>query len=115
MRRFIFQRLLMMIPTIFVVMTVSFFLMRSAEGGPFDRDRPLPPDVKKNLEAKYGLDKPLLEQYRRYLVMTLHGDLGECTSMPDRTVGEVVAQGFPISLQLAAFALVLAMFFGLVA
>ena len=65
MLRFIVQRLIVAIPTLFVVVTVAFFMMRAAPGSPFDTDRKLPPEIEKNIEAKYDFDKPLLRPVRR--------------------------------------------------
>jgi oligopeptide transport system permease protein len=67
MFRFIGRRLLVAIPTLFLVITAAFFMMRAAPGGPFDMDRKLSPEILRNVEAKYGLDKPLPQQYVDYL------------------------------------------------
>ncbi|GAM66095.1 oligopeptide transport system permease protein oppB [Vibrio ishigakensis] len=76
MFKFIAKRVFEAIPTMLVLITLSFFLMRFAPGNPFSSERPLPPEVMANINAKYGLDKPVLEQYTTYLTNTLKGTLG---------------------------------------
>ncbi|OHB78398.1 MAG: ABC transporter [Planctomycetes bacterium RBG_16_64_12] len=101
--------------TLWVVFTVSFFLMREVPGGPFDRERELDPQIKANLEARYHLDEPRWKQYLRELGNTLRLDLGYSFSRPDFRVGEILAQGFPISASLGIVALFFAVSLGLVA
>jgi oligopeptide transport system permease protein len=115
MLRFILRRLLIMVPTLFVIMTLSWVLIRSAPGSALDRERPLPPEVRKNVEAHFGLDKPLWQQYAIYMGRLFHGDLGPSLTLNDRSVNEVVASGLPVSLSLAVVALVLALVLGMVA
>jgi oligopeptide transport system permease protein len=76
MLRYTLRRLLSIIPTLFAIITLVFFLMRVAPGGPFDEERPLAPSVLENIRASYGLDKPLIEQYFTYLGNLLQGDMG---------------------------------------
>ena len=76
MLRFIGRRLLVAIPTLFLVITLAFFMMRAAPGGPFDMDRRLPPEIERNVRARYGLDQPLPVQYLSYLGGIARGDLG---------------------------------------
>lgn len=76
MLRFLFRRLLVAIPTLFVVVTLAFFMMRAAPGNPFMGERRLAPEVEKNVMAKYGLDRPLPVQYATYVGGVLHGDFG---------------------------------------
>ena len=112
---FLLKRLGWMAITLWVVFTVSFFLMREVPGGPFDRERELDPQIKANLEARYHLDEPRWKQYLRELGNTLRLDLGYSFSRPDFRVGEILAQGFPISASLGIVALFFAVSLGLVA
>ena len=110
--RYILGRLLGAIPTLFILVTIAFFMIRVAPGGPFDADKTLPPEVQANLDAKYNLDQPLLTQYVQYLGSVLRGDLGPSFQYSDFTVNELIAEGFPVSIQLGASALALALLFG---
>ena len=114
MSTYIFRRLLGLIPTLLLVYTIVFFLMRATPGGPWDDTggRPVFPEVKANLMKKYHLDDPLWKQYVRYLVDAAHGDLGPSYRNRARTVNEIIADFFPISLQLGALAMVLAIGIG---
>ena len=76
MLQFLLRRLVVAIPTLFVVITLAFFMMRAAPGNPFSSDRKLPPAIEKNIEAKYHMDRPLVVQYGEYLGGVLHGDFG---------------------------------------
>lgn len=100
------------IPTLWVIITVCFFLMRLTPGGPFDSDAPVPPEVLANLRARYHLDDPLWQQYLTYLWNLVRGDFGPSFKYQDFTVTELIAQGFPISLQNGLSALLLAVFVG---
>jgi len=100
MFRFLLRRLLVAVPTLFLVVTASFFMMRAAPGGPFDSQRRLPPEVERNIKAKYGLDKPLAVQYLNYIGGVLHGDLGPSLKYHDKTVVSIIAENFPTSLRL---------------
>lgn len=99
--------------TFVVIVTLIFVLLRLTPGGPFDGERALPPEVEANLRAAYHLDKPLVEQYGRYLMSLLQGDLGPSFRQKDFTVNELVAVGLPVSLIVGASALVLALFLGM--
>lgn len=110
--RYILKRLLGAVPTLLILITVAFFMIRIAPGGPFDEDKALPPEILANLEAKYDLDQPLVVQYLRYLGSVLRGDLGPSFQYTDFTVNELIAEGFPVSLQLGGTALLLALVFG---
>jgi oligopeptide transport system permease protein len=110
--RYILRRLLGAIPTLFILLTLAFFMIRMAPGGPFDGDKVLPPEIQANLDAKYRLDQPLWQQYFSYLGDILRGDLGPSFQYRDFTVNELIAQGFPVSLRLGASALFLAFTFG---
>ena len=110
----IFQRLLGSLFVMWIIITATFFMLRLAPGGPFDMERRLPPDVVKNIEAKYHLDEPLIAQYGRYLKdIVLHGDLGPSYKYSDRSVNDFIKEGFPISLQLGFFSLIIALLIGL--
>ena len=89
MWRFILFRLLQAIPVILAVITVTFFLIRMAPGGPFDGEKAVIPEVRAALEAQYQLDKPLHEQYTTYLGDLLQGDLGPSFKYPGRSVNEL--------------------------
>ncbi|KQP31699.1 ABC transporter [Methylobacterium sp. Leaf104] len=110
---FVLRRLLQAIPTLFAVVTLSFFLIRLAPGGPFDLERPLPPAAMANLARVYGLDQPLIVQYGRYLGALLTGDFGPSFSFRDLTVGDLFARGLPVSMTLGALALALALGLGI--
>src|SRR4029078_706008 len=112
MLRYVFRRLLTAIPTLFVIVTMSFFLIRVAPGGPFNQERGLSPEIKANLEAQSALSDPLWRQFLNYLNNLLHGNFGPSYNMPDFTVGELFAAGLPISVQLGASALILALIVG---
>ena len=112
MLRYIFKRLASAIPTMFVIITVAFFLMRLAPGGPFSLERPLPPQIMANLMAYYKLDQPLWAQYLDYLKGLATGDLGPSYVYRDFSVDELLLQGLPVSIQLGASALILATLIG---
>ncbi|MBI4465561.1 MAG: ABC transporter permease [Acidobacteria bacterium] len=113
MIRFIFRRLAVSVPVIFLVATTTFFIMRLAPGGPFMSERAIPPEILENLQAKYGLDQPLWIQYGRYLHNLLRLDLGPSYKYPERTVNQIIAEGFPVSLQLGLAALCFALLVGI--
>jgi oligopeptide transport system permease protein len=106
------RRLLGAIPTLFVVMTVSFFMMRLAPGGPFDRERMLSPAVEENIKRAYDLDQPLVVQYCRYLWKALHGDLGPSFKYQDYAVVELIASGFPVSFHIGLSAIIASLAIG---
>jgi oligopeptide transport system permease protein len=112
MFRFLLRRLLVAIPTLFLVVTASFFMMHAAPGGPFDSQRRLPPEVERNIKAKYGLDKPLAVQYLHYVGGVLHGDLGPSLKYSDKTVIGIIAENFPISLKLGLSSLLIGVSIG---
>ena len=113
MLRFILRRLATAIPTLFLVVTLSFLLMRLAPGGPFDLEQPLEATVMANLRRLYRLDQPLHEQYLTYLGALLRGDFGPSFYFRDFSIGELFAQGLPVSMRLGASALALALLIGL--
>jgi oligopeptide transport system permease protein len=106
------QRLLGVIPTMLLLITVVFFLIRVAPGGPFDSEKALPPEIQANLEAKYHLDEPLLQQYFRYLGQIIVLDFGPSFQYKDWTVNELIAEGFPVSLTVGGLAMLLAFVVG---
>lgn len=107
------RRLATALPTLAVILLLSFLLMRVAPGGPFDGERPLDPETRAALAEAYGLDRPLPEQMALYVGRIAHGDFGPSLVYRDFTVTELVAQGLPISLTLGGLALVLAMAIGI--
>ncbi len=112
MLRYVFRRFLTAVPTLFLIVTISFFLMRVAPGGPFNQEKGLNPVIKANLERVYQLDQPLWKQYLLYLNNLIHGDFGPSYNLPDFTVAELFASGLPISIQLGLSALFLALTIG---
>jgi oligopeptide transport system permease protein len=113
MLSFIARRVLIAIPTLWVIITVCFFLMRAAPGGPFDGEAPVPPEILANMRAAYDLDKPIIVQYFNYLGDLLQGDLGPSFKYKDFTVSELIGQGFPVSAQNGLSAIILAMLIGI--
>jgi oligopeptide transport system permease protein len=105
-------RLLGLVPTLLVLITIAFFLIRMAPGGPFDGEKVLPAEIRANLDASYHLDEPLLQQYFRYLGQILTGDFGPSFQYKDWTVNELIAQGFPVSATLGGLAMVVAFILG---
>jgi oligopeptide transport system permease protein len=112
MTRYFFTRLAGAIPTLFIIITITFFLMRAAPGGPFDQEQALPAEIAANLQRAYGLNQPVWTQYGRYLKSLVHGDFGPSFKYKDFTVTELIAQGFPVTLQLGIMAIALALFLG---
>lgn len=109
------RRLFTALPTLAVVVILSFILMRLAPGGPFDGERPLDPKTREALMAAYGLDQPLPVQIGRYVWRLLHGDFGPSLVYRDFTVTDLIALGLPVSLTLGGLALLLALLLGLAA
>jgi oligopeptide transport system permease protein len=110
---YITRRILTGIPTLLVIVTVAFFMMRIAPGGPFDRERALPAEIEKNVLAAYDLDQPLVVQYGDYLLGVLQGDFGPSFKYRDFTVAELLWTGFPASLKVGGLAIVLAVVVGI--
>ena len=108
----IISRMLGLIPTLLMLITIAFFMIRLAPGGPFDGEKVLPPEIRANLDAKYHLDEPLLQQYFRYLGQIATLDFGPSFQYKDWTVNELIARGFPVSLAIGGSAMVLAFIFG---
>jgi oligopeptide transport system permease protein len=109
------RRLLGAIPTLLILIGISFLLIRAAPGGPFDRERSLLPEIEANLRAAYHLDEPLYAQFARYLWGLLHFDFGPSFQYRDYTVTELIASGFPVSLTLGTCALLVAVLVGVTA
>jgi oligopeptide transport system permease protein len=112
MWRFISLRLLQAIPVILTVITVTFFLVRAAPGGPFDSEKAVMPEVKAALEAQYRLDLPIFQQYTSYLNDLAHGELGPSFKYPGRSVNELIAAGVPATAELGLYALLVAICIG---
>ena len=113
MLRFIIRRLISLVPTLFLIVTFSFFIMKVAPGGPFSSERNLPPEVLANINREYHLDEPIFKQYVRYLGNMLRGDLGPSFRYKDYTVNDLIGNTMPNSLILGITALCSALFFGL--
>ncbi|GMR05667.1 MAG: oligopeptide ABC transporter permease OppB [Gammaproteobacteria bacterium] len=112
MLRYTLRRFLGAWPTLLILLTLAFFLMRAAPGGPFDTEKTLAPEIQANLDKKYHLDEPLIKQYGRYLFDLAQGDFGPSFQYKDYTVNELIATGFPVSLRLGGTAIILAFFIG---
>jgi oligopeptide transport system permease protein len=109
---FLLRRLAATVPTLLVLVTVAFFLIRLAPGGPFDDERELPAEIRAELDARYRLDQPLHRQYLGYLGDLLRGDFGPSFQYRDVGVNELIAQGLPVSLLLGATGLLFALLAG---
>lgn len=112
MLKFSLKRLASAVPTLLLLITVAFFMIRVAPGGPFDSERALPAEIEANLAAKYHLDEPLIQQYFRYLGQILQFDFGPSFHYRDWTVNDLIAQGAPVSFTLGALAMLLAFLVG---
>jgi oligopeptide transport system permease protein len=111
---FIIRRILALIPTLLLIYSLTFFLMHSTPGGPWDTgEKPIPADVQERLKAAYGLDKPLWQQYTDFLGKAIRGDLGPSYTQRSRSVTDIIGETFPVSLQLAAVAVVIATLIGI--
>lgn len=115
MLRFILVRTLQAIPVVLAVITITFFLVRAAPGGPFSSERAVTPEVQRALEAQYNLDQPILQQYISYMADLLQGDMGPSFRYPGRSVDELIGTGLPITAELAFYALLVALGIGLCA
>jgi len=111
---YIIKRFLTIIPVLFCVATITFFLIRLAPGGPFASEKPIPKSVEENINKKYGLNLPLSDQYFRYMKGLVMFDLGPSYKYPNRTVNEIIFQSFPISLLLGSFAILISVVIGIV-
>jgi ABC-type dipeptide/oligopeptide/nickel transport system permease component len=115
MGRYAIRRILLLIPTLLAVYTISFLLIHATPGGPWDDEKPLPPTVKDALNAKYGTGLPLWRQYTNYLWNILHGDFGESFTQRGRSVADIFKDFFPVSLQLGLVAIVISAVVGITA
>jgi oligopeptide transport system permease protein len=113
MFRFALRRIVAVIPTLLVIITASFFLVRLAPGGPFDQEQTLSPEVRANLDVVYGFDQPVALQYFRYVTALAHGNFGPSFKQRDFTVTELIAQGLPVSASLGLTAIALAILLGI--
>lgn len=112
MLNYVMRRALGAIPTLFIIIAISFFMIRMAPGGPFDGERRVIPEIEAALEKAYHLDEPLLMQFARYLGNLAIGDFGPSFSYRDHTVASLIATGFPTSFQLGGMAVILALILG---
>ncbi|CDG21306.1 oligopeptide transport protein (ABC superfamily, membrane) [Xenorhabdus poinarii G6] len=112
MLKFILRRCLEAIPTLFILITISFFMMRLAPGSPFTGERKLPPEVMANIEAKYHLNDPIYKQYFHYLIQLSKGDFGPSFKYKDYSVNDLVAEALPVSAKLGFAAFMMAIIFG---
>lgn len=113
MTKYIIRRLLGIIPTLLIIITLSFFIVRVAPGGPFDTEKKLPEVVMRNIEAKYHLDEPLVVQYGRYMFDVLRGDLGPSFRYKDHDVNFYIFQSLPNSMILGVIAISISIIFGI--
>lgn len=109
---YIARRILVAIPTLLVIITLAFFMMRFAPGGPFDLERPMPEQTRQNLLASYGMDQPVAKQYVDYLVDLARFDLGPSLKFRDKTVAQIISEGFPVSATVGLLSMALAVFVG---
>ncbi len=113
MFKYILKRVAGTIPTLFIIITIAFFMIRMAPGGPFDSERSIPPEIAENIEQVYHLNDPLYLQYGYYLKNVLQGDFGPSFKYQDYTVSELIKQGFPVSIKLGLMAIILALIIGI--
>lgn len=112
MLNYLIKRIGNSIIVLWVVMTVTFLLMHAIPGGPFTAEKSLPPAVKANIEARYKLNDPLLTQYKDYLANVIRGDLGPSFKYVGRSVNDIIAESFPVSLELGLESIFLALLVG---
>lgn len=112
MLSFVARRIAASLPTLFIIVTLAFFLIRLAPGGPFDLERPLEPAILDNLKQVYGLDRSLPEQYLGYLAALLRGDLGPSLVIRNFSVRDILAAGLPVSIRIGGLALASALIAG---
>lgn len=113
MSRYLIRRLLWIIPVLFAVTLITFLLMHAVPGGPWDQDKKLPPAVIERLNAIYGLDRPLYEQYVNWVGGILQGNLGPSYAFKDRTVNDIVADGIWTTVHLGVMAFILSVVIGI--
>jgi oligopeptide transport system permease protein len=113
LNRYVLRRLAGIVPMLLIVATIVFVVVRLAPGGPFDRERQVPAEIKAALDAAYHLDDPIWKQYLDWLGRLIaHGDLGPCFKYPNRSVNEIIALSLPVSMELGFFALLFALVVG---
>jgi oligopeptide transport system permease protein len=113
MTGYLVRRLMISVPTLLIIITIAFFMMRVAPGGPFDQERALPPEIERNMLAAYNLDAPLVVQYWDYLKGVVQGDFGPSFKYQDFSVAELLLSGFPASLRVGGIAIALAVVIGI--
>lgn len=113
MTRIVLNRFITGLFVILSVITITFFLLRILPGGPFDLEKKLPPQIQKNIEAKYNLDQPVWKQYVLYLKDLVRGDFGPSYKYVDRSVNEIIGETLPVSFELGIVALLLSILIGL--
>lgn len=114
MARFVIRRFLSLIPTLFIIITLSFLIIRVAPGGPFSSEKNLPAAIMNNILKKYHMDEPLLNQYLRYMGDILHGDLGPSYRYEDHDVNYLIGHGLPVSMLLGSVSMLVAVILGMV-
>ena len=115
MTRYIIRRFLGLFPTLLVIITISFFIIRIAPGGPFDAEKALPKQIMENIEKKYHLDEPVIKQYARYMISVIRGDLGPSYRYKDQDVNYYIRKSLPNSLLLGSIAMTLSLILGITA
>jgi oligopeptide transport system permease protein len=110
---YLVRRLMISVPTLLIIVTIAFFMMRVAPGGPFDQERALPPEIERNMLAAYNLNAPLVVQYWDYLKGVVQGDFGPSFKYQDFSVAELLLSGFPASLRVGGIAIALAVVIGI--
>lgn len=115
MLKIILSRIAISIPVLLIVITVTFFFIRLAPGGPFDTEKAVPPEILENLNEYYNLNKPVFSQYLDYLKDIVHGDFGPSFRHSNRTVTEMILAGMPITFELGFYAILIAIVVGLLA
>jgi len=113
MLRYIVRRVLESVPTLLLIVTLAFALLHTAPGGPFSADKPLLPEIRHNIEARYHLDEPLWRQYLRYMGDLAHGDLGPSFQYRNTSVNQIIATGFPVDVSVGLSAIALALLVGI--
>ncbi len=106
------RRVLIAVPTLLAIITVTFFMMRAAPGGPFDSDRKLPAAIERAVAAKFGLDKPIIVQYTDYLSSIVRGDFGPSYKILGKSVNDLIADGLPVSLTIGLLTMLVSLVAG---
>lgn len=114
MFQYVFRRLLEAIPVLWVILTITFFMLRMVPGGPFDQEKAIPPEIEENLKVYYGLNEPLKKQYLQYLKNVVRGDLGPSFKYPGWSVNEIIRTKLPVSIELGVYALLFAVGVGII-